>query len=336
MGTMHELGEWGLIAAVKARFGALPEGWVGIGDDTAVGQVTPGRRVLTTVDLLVEDVHFRRAADPRDVGWKSLAVNLSDIAAMGGQPLWAVLGLALPADLPRAWIEGFYDGLAELASNTGTRIVGGDTVRSPGGMTMSITVVGEVERPLLRTGMRPGDWLFATSPAGRSAAGLWVQENPGRVEASSLDRVYVKAAREAHMRPVPQLEAAKAIQRSGLRVALLDDSDGLGRSALLLAEANGLDVRLEVLRLPLDAATRAVAELAGVDPVQWALFGGEDYHLVGAVAPEDWKRLESALESTGLPLLRIGEALPGTGRVWVRDPDQQTHELTGEVGFQHF
>lgn len=337
MTTLRDLGEWGLIAALKARFADLPSGWIGIGDDTAVGTLTPGWRTLTTVDMLIEDVHFRKTTtSPEDLGWKALAVNVSDIASMGGTPRWAVVGLSAPADLEADWVLRFYDGLAEAAKATGTRLVGGDTVGSSGPLALSVTVIGEVETPILRTGAQPGDVLFVTGPVGASAAGLFCMEKPDRVDASSIDRGYVNVTVRAHRRPVPQLAAAWAIQESGCRVAMLDDSDGLARSVYLLAEANGVDARLEVNQLPIDAATRAVAEVAGVDPVDWALFGGEDYHLVGAVAPEQWPALTKALAIAQTPCHAIGELLPGAGRVWVRGPDQQVHELTRIRGFEHF
>jgi thiamine-monophosphate kinase len=337
MPTLRDLGEWGLIAALKARFAEVPSDWIGIGDDTAVGTLTPGWRTLTTVDMLVEDIHFRRSTtSPEDLGWKALAVNVSDIASMGGTPRWAVVGLSAPGDLDADWVLRFYDGLAELARATGTRLVGGDTVGSTGPIAISVTVVGEVERPILRTGARPGDLIFVTGEVGASAAGLWCMEKPDRVDASSLDRGYVNVTTRAHRRPVPQLAAAQAIGRSRCRVAMLDDSDGIARSVYLLAEANQLDVRLAVTMLPIGAATRAVAGVAGIDPVDWALFGGEDYHLVGAVAPDQWRDLTKALAGVGTPCHAIGEVLPGAGRVWVRGPDEQVHELARIGGFAHF
>lgn len=335
MTTLRDLGEWGLIQALQDRFKDLPPGWIGIGDDTAVGDLTPGWKVLTTVDMLVEDLHFRRRTiEPEALGWKSLAVNLSDIASMGGVARWAVIGLSVPGELEAEWVLRFYDGLAELARKTGVRLVGGDTVGSTGAITIALTAVGESPRPLLRSSAEPGDVVFVTGPVGRAAAGFWAIENPGRVEASSLDRVYIKAVREAHLRPEPQLPVGQRIRELGVRVALLDNSDGLARSALLLAEANHVDIRLEEGNLPLDDATRAIAALAEVAPVTWALSGGEDYNLIGTIAPEHWPALASALADG--PVHRIGEVLPGTGRTWVRRPDQQVHELTGEGGFEHF
>jgi thiamine-monophosphate kinase len=337
MPTLRELGEWGLIAALKARFADVPSNWMGIGDDTAVGTLTPGWQTLTTVDLLVEGIHFQRhTTSAEDLGWKALAVNVSDIASMGGLPRWAVVGLSAPSELEVDWVLGFYDGLAAMAHETGTRLVGGDTTGSTGPITLSVTVVGEAERPIRRVGARPGDVVFVTGPVGASAAGLWAIENPERVTEPSLVRGYVNATTNAHRRPVPQVAAGRAVHEAGVRVAMLDDSDGVARSVVLLAEANRVDVRLEVADLPIDAATRAVAGLAGVDPVDWALFGGEDYHLIGAVAPDDFDTLTKALALARTPCHAIGQVLPGTGRVWMRHPDQQLHELAGIAGFEHF
>ncbi|HEY9724452.1 MAG TPA: thiamine-phosphate kinase [Oscillatoriaceae cyanobacterium] len=339
MPTLAELGEWGLIAALRERYGAAnPEfpdapDFLGIGDDATVGTLTPGSKALTTVDLLIEGVHFRRhTTSPEDLGWKALAVNLSDIAAMGGTPRWAVIGLAAPGDTDADWVLGFYAGLHELARATGTRLAGGDTVGSPGPVMISVTVVGETARPLLRSDARAGDRLFVTGPCGLAAAGLWCMENPDR--ANSLDREYVNAALDAQRKPKPQLNAARAIAGLGVRVALLDNSDGLARSARLLAEANGLDVRLE--QLPLQAATRSIAAQAAIDPRVWALTGGEDYNLVGAIAPADVPALEAALSRIGIPLLQIGALIEGPGRVWMNGPDDQPHELPGDGDFEHF
>lgn len=337
MATLAELGEWGLITALQRRFDRLPAGWTGIGDDAAVTALRPGQQALTTVDLLVEDVHFRRSTiAPEDLGWKALAVNLSDIAAMGGTPRWAVIGLSLPGSLEIDWLRRFYDGLAELAEATGCALVGGDTTGSTGPITISVTVVGEAETPILRSGARPGDRVFMTGHAGLSAAGLWCMENPARVEASSLERGYIKAATEAHHRPVPRLDAGRATQRANVRLAMLDDSDGLARSALLLARTNQVDVRLDWAAIPLHPAIRAIAAVADVDVARWALSGGEDYNLVGTIAPQDWPALADALAAVHAEASLIGEVLPGDGHAWLRGPDQQVHELTGEGEFVHF
>jgi thiamine-monophosphate kinase len=341
MTTLHELGEQGLIDALAARFADLPEGWLGIGDDAAITNVPPGTKVLTAVDMLVEGIHFRTTTtSPQDLGWKALAVNVSDIAAMGGEPLWAVVGLSAPGSLDAEWVLGFYEGLYEYATATDTQIVGGDTVGSTGPISVSVTVVGAAEPTWLklRNTAEPGDVVFVTGATGLAAAGLWVIEHAERVALLQAppDRGYMNAATRAHRRPVPHLDAARAIRESGVRVAMLDNSDGVARSVSLLAEASRVDVRLEVAELPVDAATRAIAAVAGVVPVSWALFGGEDYHLVGSVGPQDFERLARGLRAAGVPCHPIGEVLAGTGALWVRDPDQQLHQLDGVAGFEHF
>ncbi|MBM3276302.1 MAG: thiamine-phosphate kinase, partial [Candidatus Sericytochromatia bacterium] len=160
MHTLKWLGEAGAIALMAETLSrrTLPADWIGIGDDAAVTTLPGEGRVMTTCDVLVEDSHFRRATtSAEDLGWKALAVNVSDIHGMGGQPGWAVIGLALPGDLPVEWLEGLYRGLAAASEALGTPVVGGDSVGSPGPIALSVTVVGQAARPRLRSAARPGD-----------------------------------------------------------------------------------------------------------------------------------------------------------------------------------
>lgn len=326
MTRMHEAGEWGAIARLAGRIGPTPAGEIGIGDDAAVATPTPGLKLLTTVDLLVEGVHFRLATtSPRDLGHKALAASLSDIAAMGGRPRWAVVGLALPPETELGWVEALYDGLATLAKAHGVTLAGGDTVRAAGGITIAVTVVGEAERPLLRSSARPGDVFWMTGPAGLAAAGLWCLEH----------QVDEPAAVMAQRRPQPLVEAGRALAGLGVRLALMDNSDGLGRCAIALAEASGVAIELWPEAFPCETATRRVAALAGVTPATWVLDGGEDYGLVGCVAEGGWPALAAALSAIGSPATRVGRVLAGPGRAGVRGPTGDVVALTG-AGFAHF
>lgn len=328
--SSSRFGEDDAIAAIQQILAAqrLPAGWLGIGDDAAVTDLTPGDRALTTTDLLVEGVHFRMGTiPPRDLGWKAIAVNASDIAAMGGSPRWATFSVALGPDVELGWLQELYRGALELAERIGLMLVGGDTVGSPGPTVLAVTVVGEALRPRLRSEARPGDAVLVTGPLGGSAAGLWVLEHPG--PALALDEATRRAVVEAHRRPVPHLEAGQAIARLASHAAMMDNSDGLARSALALAQAGGCAVVLEAPALPVDTATRAVAAHAAVDPLDWALYGGEEYHLVFTCPPRDVPAIRAVQ-----PVWEVGRCLAGQGG-WVELQGKRLPLDPGRV-YQHF
>jgi thiamine-monophosphate kinase len=283
-------GEFELIERLAAHLEPL-EGGVGIGDDAAAWQPTPGRVVVATTDMLVEGIHFRLDwIPPRDLGWKALAVNLSDLAAMGAKPGHALVSIALlagQADLA----EEIYEGLAELARATGTRIVGGDTVRSPGPLVVNVALVGEAdpERLLRRTGARPGDLLAVTGTVGASAAGLDLLIAEGR---KALDRPGGASLVAAHHRPRPQLEAGAALAAHGVRCAI-DISDGVASEARHLARAGGMEIEVDVDLLPL--ASGAVSLLGEARARRLALTGGEDYQLLFTVPEANYEEVARAL-----------------------------------------
>ncbi|MBI6545221.1 MAG: thiamine-phosphate kinase [Cyanobacteria bacterium NC_groundwater_1444_Ag_S-0.65um_54_12] len=303
---------------VALRQLALPSDWVGIGDDAAVCQTEPGLAVLTTVDMLVEEVHFKRSTiAPGDLGWKALAVNVSDIFGMGGVPRWCVVALALPGELKVSWLEEFYRGLAQAALAYDTRIVGGDTVGTPGPIVVSLSVIGQAQKPRLRSEACPGDLLVATGPHGLARAGHWALEHP----LAAVSHAMAELAMRSQARPAPP--GYPATLAALPRLALLDDSDGLGRSMTLLAEASGVAVVLQTNRLKIHPAVAAIAHAAGSDPLDWVLWGGEDYGLVGAT-PD----LPSA---TGFRV--IGKVEMGAG-AWLEDSTGR-HPLTNHA-FRHF
>ncbi|HVG79915.1 MAG TPA: thiamine-phosphate kinase [Patescibacteria group bacterium] len=306
---------------------------VGIGDDCAVLQTQPGTTLLATTDLLIEGVHFRRRwAEPADLGWKAMAVNLSDIAAMGGRPRWALVAFAGTEGTTAEEIEAFYAGALELASAHDTVIVGGDTSASPSGWTINVTLLGEATAPLLRSTARPGDTLAVTGSLGRSAAGLAVLERehaPGGVEAAHL-----AAVTAAHLRPHPRVREGMWLAAAGGVTAMMDLSDGVGIDlARLVDESHGGAV-IDVERLPLDEATRAVAAALGADPLAWATGGGEDYELLVACDPAALPRLQRGLaDAFRIPLTPIGEVTAGaTGVGW----RSRGREVTVARGFEHF
>lgn len=329
VGTLGEAGEGWVIGAAAARSMNVPDGAIGIGDDAARVPIAGGA-VITTVDLLVEGVHFRRETIlAPDLGWKSLAVNLSDVAAMGGEPKAVLVALALPKDLEMGFVTGFYAGLAELAAQHGVWIAGGDTTGSTGPIVVSITAMGEPgPRTLTRDAARAGDVLFVTGTPGRSAAGLLMLERP---PSAPVDPALAALALTAHRRPVPQVAAGRALARLDVRLALLDDSDGLGRSAQLLASMGGVDVTIDAAALQ-DPVVAAIAP----DPLALALHGGEDYHLVGTCAAGDWPAVAAALAAAGFPGRVVGSVTPGPGRALVQPASGPPDVLVGEAGYAHF
>jgi thiamine-monophosphate kinase len=308
---------------------------VGIGDDCAVLDVTAGARLLATTDLLIEDVHFRRAyAGPTDVGWKALAVNLSDIASMGGRPRWALVALACPAQTDPSEVEGFYDGLLGLAASHGVALVGGDTSASPGGWTVNVTLLGEAtHRPLSRAGARPGDVVAVTGAVGASAAGLALLSRDPLSPAPGEN--WIEAVTAAHLRPRPRVAEGQWLGASGAVTAMIDLSDGLVTDLGHLTEESGVGARIDLDRLPLSDATRRAGQVLGRDPLAWATGGGEDYELLLTCPSDAFARLARGLaEATGTPLRAIGEVV--TAEAGVRYRDARGAAVPLAPGFEHF
>ena len=332
-GTIRELGERGLIERVRRRLGPPGPGVVvGIGDDAAVVAVGD-RTLLLTTDTLIEGVHFRRqTATLRDIGAKALAVNVSDIAAMGGEPRWALLALGLPPDLPVTDVDELYAGLGETAAQQGVSLIGGDTCAAPAGLVLGITVVGEVQgAPLRRTGARPGDVLLVTGTLGGAAAGLAVLEGG----AGSAPPDAVDAVCRAHRRPTPRVAEGRAIRASGVATAMIDLSDGLATDLGHLLEESGVGAEVRLADLPIAPATRAVARARGVDVVHWAVSGGEDYELLfTADGPHAAALARDVSAKTGTPVRIVGEIGPATRGLRFLDATGRRHAV--RAGFDHF
>lgn len=301
------LGEFELIERLRSIVPGDGAGVVlGIGDDTAV--LRAGAAVLATCDVQVEGVHFtRETCSPADVGWRALAVNLSDVAAMGGVPRHALVSLLIPPSAGSAAIEDLYAGMAEIARLHGVAVVGGNVSTSPGPLAVDVTVLGEAEHPVLRRGARPGDGVWVTGSAGKAAAGLFLLEHPG---VAVPDRGPLEAA---YRRPVPRVAAGQALgvlATSGLVTAMIDTSDGTASDLLHLAEASEVGVRLEAASLPVPRGLADAARAAGLSQDTWTLGGGEDYELLFTAAKEFEGRAAEVAVAAGVELTRIGEVLP--------------------------
>ena len=295
-----ELGEFGLIDRLAAAVGAEPPADLiaGIGDDAAVWRA--GETVLlATTDTLVEGVHFLPELAPwADVGWKALAVNVSDIAAMGGEPLFALITLALPPETDVAVVDDLYVGLLECARQYGVTIAGGDIVRAPQ-VSVTIALIGRAQmrdgEPLLmwRDAAKAGDVIAVTGTLGDSAAGLW-RLRKGAPAGGPLV--------QAHLRPRPPLAAAQEAARDGIACAI-DVSDGLMQDLAHVCEMSGLGAHVRIEALPLSEELRAAYP---EDALALASTGGEDYQLLLAGAQETIERLR---ETAGVSVTVIGEML---------------------------
>jgi len=337
---LSELGEFGLIARLAARFGqGLPPGMVGIGDDCAVIPWDEGTSLLVTTDLLIEGTHFRLGdLSPRDLGHKALAVNLSDIAAMGGVPESAFLGLGLPESTPVEWVEELIDGLGELAAATGTRVLGGDTTRSTAGVVLDLTVLGRAPTAhlKLRAGGRPGDVVAVTTSLGDSAAGLRLlldqaSARPPDEAAAATDEL---ALIRRHVRPHPQLAEGRWLASRPEVHALLDLSDGLDSDLRQILQASSLGATIELDRLPCSAELSRCAARRGWDALPLAATGGEDYGLLLTLAPAAATETARAFAADlGHPLHLIGQLQEAPGLVY-RQAGRPV-ELT-DRGFAHF
>jgi len=323
-------GEFELLGAL-APFLASAGGdlLVGTGDDAAVLRVG-GRPICITVDVLVEDVHFRRELSSfADVGWKAVAVNVSDVAAMAGTPSVAVVGLCRPAALPEAAVTELYRGMDEACGRWGLRLVGGDTVAADA-LALSVTVLGEVGAGggVRRSGARPGDRLVVVGALGGAAAAL-AQVGAGREPAAAL--------LAAHRRPRALVDAGLALAEHGA-TALIDCSDGLGADLGHVCDASGVHARVDWSALPVaDGVATAVAGVGG-DLVRVVCGGGEDFALLAAVPAE---RAEAAAAAAGaaegVPAAVVGEVVAaGDGpAVLLRTGDGADLDLSG-LGYDHY
>jgi thiamine-monophosphate kinase len=279
-GELRELGEFGLIARLTGDLELGPGVEVGVGDDAAVLAPTPGHRLVVTTDVLVEGLDFTAAlSEPEDWGWKAVAANCSDLAAMGAEARWLVLALTVPDPTPVPTLERVYAGVGQACQAFGVALVGGDVSAGPA-LSLAVTALGEAERPVLRSGARPGDRLAVTGPLGAAAAGLALLRSGDPAAAELLDRFPGLAA--AHRRPRPALAMGLALARAGA-TAMIDVSDGLAGDALHLAEASGVGVEIHDAAVPLAPGVAEAAALAGQDPLALALGGGEDFVLAAAL-----------------------------------------------------
>lgn len=329
MSTGDPPGEFALIAQL-APFLSGPDDRiaVGHGDDAAVVDLD-GRLVVLAVDVVVDGVHFRRdVSTPEDVGWKSVAVNCSDLAAMGASPTAAVVGLCRPEEVPAEEIERLYAGMQQACDRWGLRLVGGDTVRSEA-LALSVTVLGDVERPVTRAGAQPGDALVVVGSLGAAASAVAVLAAGGDPDPAHL---------EAHRRPRALVAAGLALAAGGA-TALIDVSDGLGADLGHLCTASGVSARVRAAALPIAGGVTEAAVALGADPLDLACGGGEDFALLAALpADAAGSVAAAAAEAEGVPAAVVGEVVEPAGEgpdALLVLADGSTRDLAG-LGYDHY
>ena len=303
--TVAGAGEHAVIERIRARVPPPPVGVaVGIGDDAAVVAPDRGALIVATTDTLVEGVHFDLSLGTLgDAGHKALAVNLSDLAAMGAAPRAALLALSLPGDCPVGGVDALLDALLALAARHRTALIGGDVTASPGPIVVGVTAIGSAKRRriLTRGAARPGDVVWVSGSIGSAAAGL------GALRAGAGAGPGIAACVERCRRPEPRVSLGVALGRNRAAHACVDLSDGLADGVRRIAAESRVGIRIEADALPIDPDARAWFEAAGDDPVSAALAGGDDYELAFTAPPRLTGRLRHVRRQIGdLTLTPIG------------------------------
>jgi thiamine-monophosphate kinase len=322
-----EIGERALVRHLRSRIPSGPGVVVGVGDDAAA--VETGALTLVTTDALVEGIHFRREwSPPRLLGRKALSVNLSDVAAMAGLARYATVSLCLPPDVPLGFVDGFYDGLLERAAETGVSLVGGNLSATADRIVVDMTVLGQGDRLLRRTGAAPGDLVVVTGTLGAAAAGLRALEKGARLDdegdlfhrgpwSPEAAEGLVPCLR-SQLDPAPPLAFGRALAEQDVVHAGMDLSDGLSGDLLSLCEESEVSAWIEPEWLPVDPCAATLEKEAGGDAFSLALHGGEDYQLLMAVPPDRVDVLREAARVWSVTLSVVGQFASGAPALSLR------------------
>lgn len=318
---MSSSGEFGFIDYINAVF-PVPDGTVGIGDDCAVLPAGEGELLFST-DLLMEGVHFLRSeSSPEDVGWKAAAVNLSDIAAMGGKPVATFLSIALPKDAQGEWAERFIEGYRQISSQYDVPLLGGDTTSSLRDIAVNVGILGRCQsgKRLMRSGAKVGETIYVTGPLGDSAAGLQaILKGIRRSEE-------VKTLIERHKRPLPRVDAGVILIQSGKVGAMMDISDGIASDMRHIMKASKVGAVIALDRLPLSSELISVCAEQGWDRYALSTSGGEDFELL-FTGPDG---LENELDIKVYP---VGKIVDGNELTWTVEGSAVDYDY---MGYKHF
>ncbi|WP_068468075.1 thiamine-phosphate kinase [Candidatus Protochlamydia phocaeensis] len=329
---LNALGEFGLIQRFAPHFKShIPTGIEGIGDDCAVIRQNATTSSLITTDLLIENIHFlKNKISPEELGYKSLAVSLSDIAAMGGRPLYAFLSLGLPGNLDVEWIDHFFKGFQELAATEDVLLLGGDTTRSPHEIMINVLVIGEALTAHIkrRSQALPGDWICCTDYLGNSGAGLKVL-----LENLPQDQVTLKLVKD-HVTPRPHLREGQWLAKHPSVHAMMDISDGIDSDIKRIMEESHCGACIELEHLPLSRELCQAANTFSWLTPELAATAGEDYCLLVTVDPASYNELNQAYQKQfGRPLFKIGQITSSPSLIYLHHG--QPFSLSNK-GFDHF
>ncbi|WP_439312497.1 thiamine-phosphate kinase [Virgibacillus sp. W0181] len=320
------MNEFAFINAIKQKSYKQPSVIKGIGDDASVIRQM-SQDIVTAVDTFVEGIHFtQKTIVPFDIGYRALAANVSDLAAMGSVPAFYLVSITVPKTLSETSLINIFKGMKSLASDYGMDLIGGDTV-SGYELSISVTVIGYVERgkARYRSLARVNDVVFTTGTIGDSRAGLHVLQHPGDYKDKQffIDR---------HVRPEPRVQFSRGIAELN-RVALNDVSDGIANEAGEIAEASNVDIVLDPELIP---ESPFFTQFSSKLQYEWKLFGGEDFELLGTVPQADWNAVQTCAEKNNLRITKIGKVIcsaEGGGRVYAKKGNQLT--LLERKGYTH-
>jgi len=331
-----DIGEFGLIDRIRKL---LPETsrkelMIGMGDDTAAIQIDENRALLLTCDIQVEGQHFQTEhLSFYQLGKRAMAVNLSDIAAMGGTPTFALVSMGLPDSLALTDFEQLIRGLADQLSQFSASIIGGNLTRIEKKLIIDITLVGEARLSQLvtRSGAKPGDRIFVSGKLGVAAAGLSLMEKYGKNYPGDF-----KDFVDKHVQPIPRIETGRRIAQSGFATAMIDLSDGLASDLFHICTMSRVGATIYQHRLPLPPGIDKIARLTGTPAIKLALYAGEDYELlftVKAGTPQSW--ISSLAQESGIAITEIGQIVPDEAGYVLIDPQGNSLPLQ-PTGWDHF
>jgi thiamine-monophosphate kinase len=327
-------GEEAIIALLAPLAAGFP-GAFGLADDCALLTPEPGTELVLKTDPIAEGVHFLAGDAPEDIGWKALAVNVSDLAAKGARPLAYLLALSFPEAPAREWLSRLVDGLGEAQARFGCHLIGGDTDRRPGPVTLTVTIVGAVPQGKMvrRATAKAGDTLFVSGSIGDAALGLSLLETPDAAAAWGLSQAEADGLLARYRRPEPRLALAAALRQYAS--AAMDVSDGLVKDLDRMLRASGAAGRLDAASVPFSAAARKVVARAP-ERLARSITGGDDYEVLASVPRAKGAAFAAAAAAAGVPVRRIGEVLPGPPALAVVGADGTPLQLPATSGWDHF